>query len=206
MIPQRNHSPNRWQTFIMTQSKQETKGVVFDTLSDIVNSNKRIHRISSMLLDHFLMCVLIIPPAIILSIIFENIGLKLNDGMSFFVFFLIVFIYLNKDFFNSKSPAKRILGYRVINLKTESPATELQCFVRNLTICIAWPLEVVVGFINPERRIGDFIANTKVVESEKEKLKTIWTDLKNKKLKTNFIGILIIGGIYFYLLSLILPI
>lgn len=190
----------------MTQSKQESKGVVFDTLNDIVNSNRRIHRISSMLLDHFLMCILIIPPAIILTIISENIGLKLNDGMGFFVFFLIVFIYLNKDFFKGKSPAKRILGYQVINLKTESPATELQCFVRNLTICIAWPLEVVVGFTNPKRRIGDFIANTKVVKSEKEKIKSIWTDLKNSRLKINFIGILIIGGIYFYALSLILPI
>ena len=102
MIPQRNHSPNRWQTFKMTQSKQETKGVVFDTLSDIVNSNKRIHRISSMLLDHFLMCVLIIPPAIILTLISEIIGLKLNDEIGFFVFFLIIFIYLNKDFFKAK--------------------------------------------------------------------------------------------------------
>ena len=89
---------------------------------------------------------------------------------------------------------------------TEKPATELQCFIRNLTIAIAWPLEVVVGFINPERRIGDFIANTKVVESEKEKLKSIWTDIQNTRLKINFIGILIIGGIYFYVLSLILPI
>jgi len=188
----------------MTQ-KQETKGVAFDTLTEIVNSNNRIHRISSMLLDHFLMCILLIPPAIILSIISEYIGWELNNRMDTFVFFLIVFVYLNKGFFNGKSPAKRILGYQVVNRKTEIPATELQCFVRNLTICIAWPLEVIVGFINPERRIGDLIANTKVIESEKEKLKTMWTDLKSIKLKSNFIGILIIGGIYFYGLSLILP-
>ena len=120
-------------------------------------------------------------------------------------FFLIVFVYLNKDFFKGKSPAKRILGYRVINRKTEKPATELQCFVRNLTICVVWPLEVVIGFINPERRIGDFIANTKIVESEKEKLKSIWTDLKSTTLKINYIGILIICGIYLYGLSLIFP-
>ncbi|MCF6222791.1 MAG: hypothetical protein L3J34_03580 [Flavobacteriaceae bacterium] len=105
----------------------------------------------------------------------------------------------------AKSPAKRILGYQVIDRKTEKPASELQCFIRNLTIAVAWPLEVVVGYVNPERRIGDFIANTKVVVSEKEKLKTLWTDLKNKKLKLNLIGILIIGGIYFYGLSLIFP-
>ena len=188
----------------MTQSKQETKGVVFDTLTKIVNSNNRIHRISSMLLDHFLIGILIIPPAIILSIISEYIGCELNNRMDTFVFFLIVFIYLNKDFLNGKSPAKRILGYQVINQKTGETATELQCFVRNLTICLAWPLEVIVGFINPKRRIGDFIAYTRVVTSEKEKLKTIWTDLKSTKLKPNFIGIILIGGVYFYGLSLLL--
>lgn len=139
-----------------------------------------------------------------MTITSEKFGLKINDGMGFFVFFLLVFVYLNKDFFKGKSPAKRILGFQVINRKTEKPATELQCFVRNLTICVAWPLEVVVGFINPDRRIGDFIANTKVVESEKEKLKSIWTDLKSTTLKLNFIGILIIGGLYFYGLSFLL--
>jgi len=188
----------------MTQNKQETKGVVFDTLSGLVNSNKRIHRLSSMLLDHFLICILIIPPVIILSLIFGNIDLILYERMGPYVFILIVFFYLNKDFIKGKSLGKRILGFRVIDLKTENPATELQCFIRNLTICIAWPLEVIIGFINPERRIGDFIANTKVEESEKEKLKSIWTDLKNTRLRINFIGILIISGIYFYILSLLL--
>ena len=190
----------------MTENNQNSIEIsAVGVIKKTVDGNYRLRRIASMLLDHFLMCILIIPPAIILTIISENIGLKMNDGMGFFVFFLIVFIYLNKDFFKGKSPAKRILGYQVINRKTENPATELQCFVRNLTICVAWPLEVVIGFINPQRRIGDFIANTKVVESEKEKLKTIWTDLKSTTLKINFIGILIIGGIYFYGLSLILP-
>ena len=190
----------------MTENNQNSNEIsAVGVIKKTVDGNYRLRRIASMLLDHFLMCILIIPPAIILTIISENIGLKMNDGMGFFVFFLIVFIYLNKDFFKGKSPAKRILGYQVINRKTEKPATELQCFVRNLTICVAWPLEVIIGFINPQRRIGDFIANTKVVESEKEKLKTIWTDLKSTTLKINFIGILIIGGIYFYGLSLILP-
>jgi uncharacterized RDD family membrane protein YckC len=190
----------------MTENHQNSNELsAVGVIKKTVDGNYRFRRIASMLLDHFLMCILIIPPAIILTIISENIGLKMNDGMGFFVFFLLIFVYLNKDFFKGKSPAKRILGWQVINRKTEKPATELQCFVRNLTICVAWPLEVIIGFINPDRRIGDFIANTKVVESEKEKLKSIWTDLKSTTLKINFIGILIIGGIYFYGLSLILP-
>lgn len=76
--------------------------------------------------------------------------------------------------------------------------------MRNLTICVAWPLEVIVGLINLERQIANFLVNPKVITSEKEKFKSIWIDLKNTKLKMNSIEILIIGRIYFYGLSLLL--
>ena len=150
------------------------------------------------------MCFLIIPIAVLLVIILEELGYELINGMSFYIWIFIIFVYYHKDFFNAKSPAKRIMGYQIIDIKTEKPATELQCFIRNLTILI-WPLEVIVGFINPERRIGDYLANTKVILSEKEKLKTIWFDLKKTKLKRNYIGIIIIGIVYFYGLSYIIP-
>jgi len=95
------------------------------------------------------------------------------------------------------------MGYRVIDIKTNKPASEFQCFVRNLTI-IGWPIEVIVGLINPQRRLGDFLANTKVITSDKEKLKSMWNDLRNIKMKINFMGILILGGLFFYGLSKLL--
>ena len=189
----------------MTETNNNNDGIIVDEISKVANSNPRINRILSMLLDHFIMTFVIVPPMIILMILKANGILEIGNGTFSVIFFFMMFIYLNKDFFNAKSPAKRILGYQVINRKTKNPASELQCFVRNLTIAVAWPLEVIIGLINPERRIGDFLANTKVVVSEKEKLKTIWTDLKSKTLKLNLIGILIIGVIYFYGLSLIMP-
>jgi uncharacterized RDD family membrane protein YckC len=189
----------------MTKNSDNNDGILsIEMFNNLANRSPKFHRISAMLLDHFLMCILIIPIAILFGIISEKLGFKLNDGMSFYVWVLIIFIYYNKDFFNAKSPAKRIMGYQVVDIKTEKPATELQCFVRNFTICVAWPIEVVVGFFNPERRIGDFLANTKVILSEKEKLKIIWSDLKKTKLKTNYIGIIIIGAIYFYGLTYII--
>ena len=190
----------------MTKNTENNSGILsIEMFDNLANRSPRFHRISAMLLDHFLMCVLIIPIAIVFAIASEKLGFKLIDGMSFYVWVLIIFVYYNKDFFNAKSPAKRIMGYQVIDRKTEKPATELQCFVRNFTICVAWPIEVIVGFFNPERRIGDFLANTKVILSEKEKLKTIWTELKRTKLKMNYIGIIIIGIVYFYGLSYIIP-
>ena len=72
----------------MTDNNQNSKHILaVGFLKKTIDNNYRIRRISSMLLDHFIMCILIIPPAIILTIISENIGQKLNDGIRFFVFF-----------------------------------------------------------------------------------------------------------------------
>ncbi|WP_272149276.1 RDD family protein [Tenacibaculum aiptasiae] len=187
----------------MTQIKQETKGALVEILIKIVNSNKRVRRISSMLLDFFFFCFFIIPLIIIASTISEYYSWKLSFQTENLFFYLIIFIYFNKDFLRGKSPAKRLLGYQIINQETSRQATELQCFIRNLTITIAWPLEVIISFINIERRIGDLIANTKVIQSEKEEFESIWIDFKNTKLKPNLIGIICIGIIYFYELSLL---
>lgn len=174
-------------------------------MQDIYQANRenfRITRILSMFLDHCFMSVIIVPLGFITFGLATFLDSNLDDEMIIVLMFVPFFIYLNKDFFNARSPAKRILGYQVMDRKTNQAASELQCFIRNLTIFVAWPLEVIIGLINPQRRIGDFLANTKVVTSKKEKLGSIWTDLKNVKLKANFIGILIIGGLYFYGLSL----
>jgi len=161
------------------------------------NSNPKIQRVLSMLLDHIIMCIVIAPIVILTIGLLLHFEESLNKVFIIILIFLPYLVYFNKDFFNAKSPAKRILGYQIIDRKNNELASELQCFVRNLTI-IAWPIEVIIGLINPERRIGDFLANTKVVVSEKEKLKSIWVDLKKTTLKINYLGIIIIGGIYFY--------
>lgn len=188
----------------MTETNNNSDGVIVGELSKTAINNPRIKRILSMFLDHCIMCLLIVPLGFLIFGLGALMKDNLNNEIGMVLIFIPFFVYLNKDFFNAKSPAKRILGFQIIDRKTNNPANELQCFVRNLTICVAWPLEVIVGLINPERRIGDFLANTKVIISEKEKLKSIWSDLRNTKLKINFIGVLIISGFYFYGLSLLL--
>ncbi|WP_299001032.1 RDD family protein [uncultured Tenacibaculum sp.] len=180
--------------------KVEHKGLLYEEIGKIPHSNPRVRRILSMLLDHLIICLSIVPLVIIISEVvsqFEQGFYKLiGNGL----FFILLFIYMNKDLLRGKSPAKRIMGYQIIDIKTNKPASEFQCFVRNLTI-IGWPIEVIAGLINPQRRLGDFLANTKVITSDKEKLKSMWNDLKNIKVKINFIGILILGGLFFYGLS-----
>tara|TARA_R110002051_G_C8699977_1_gene494252 strand:- start:989 stop:1567 length:579 start_codon:yes stop_codon:yes gene_type:complete len=189
----------------MNEDNTNNSKDLIDEIFIATEKRPRIHRIFSMFLDHCIMCFIIIPLGFLIfgfAMLLEN---YLNKEIAIVLIFIPFFVYINKDFLNGKSPAKRILGFQVIDLKTNNPANELQCFIRNLTIFFAWPLEVIIGLINPKRRIGDFLANTKVITAEKEKFKSIWTDLKNTKLKINFIGILIISGIYFYGISLIIP-
>lgn len=186
-------------------SENEYKGILYKEVNKLSSINPRFHRISSMLLDHVFMTIVIVPIGILIFAIGFQFPEYLNKWFGFGLMFFPFFIYLNKDVLKGKSPAKRILGYQVIDRKTGRSANELQCFIRNLTICIIWPIEVVVGFINPERRIGDYLANTKVIKAEKEKLQTIWSDFKNTRLKPSYLVIILIGIVYFYGFSQIMP-
>ena len=182
------------------------KGIGHKEVNKLSSINPRFHRIASMLLDHIFMTLVIVPLGILIFVIGFQFKENLNKWIGLSLIFFPFFIYVNKDILNGKSAAKRILGYQVIDRKTDKPASEVQCFIRNLTICIIWPIEVIVGLVNPERRIGDFFANTKVIQAEKENLKTIWSDFKKMRLKLSYLIIVLIGIAYFYGLSQIMPI
>ena len=127
-------------------------------------------RIGSMILDHVIMsfcCGIICIPVLLISI-FHTINNTHNyqDFIfigSFIYAILIGFtMYFLKDSFDGRSFGKRITGLQVVNYKTDIVATPLRCLIRNLFIVI-WPIEFVVTLINPDRRIGDYVAGTKVV-------------------------------------------
>ncbi len=103
---------------------------------------------------------------------------------------LVFSIYFNKDAIKGRSPAKRMLGFIIIDNKTGKIANPIQSVIRNLTI-ILWPIEVIFSIFSPQRRMGDFIAGTKVIDDNK----TLETELK-----TGQIIIAIIIGILFLLL------
>lgn len=73
-------------------------------------------------------------------------------------------LFLNKDIFFGKSIGKSFVGLRVVSSKTGDPATPIQCMIRNLFVVI-WPIEALMLFFSPKRRIGDFVAGTRVEES-----------------------------------------
>jgi len=138
-------------------------------------------RLAAMLLDHFIMCFGIGFIAFILfGIGYLIIGNPINSGLPEWLVIIpilfglmIISIYFNKDAIKGKSPAKRILGLVIVDNKTGEIANPIKSVVRNITL-VLWPIEVIFSLFSPERRIGDYIAGTKVISDDK----TLKTELK----------------------------
>lgn len=137
-------------------------------------------RIVSMLIDHiamtFIAGIFFLPQLISeFSTAFEVSHEQTNSSLfnDFNYFLLIGFaLYFTKDSINGRSIAKRIFKLQVVENSTGRVASPIRCLIRNLLIII-WPIEVIVCLANPSRRLGDFIAGTRVVQynSEQEKVK-----------------------------------
>jgi uncharacterized RDD family membrane protein YckC len=122
------------------------------------------NRLVSMLLDHFLTCIILMIP--ILPLMFSQQD-KMRAGEPLspwyqFVFLALMFVYFLKDSFNGRSLAKRMTKLQVIDNRTNKVASPVKCFVRNLPIVI-WPVEVLITLFSPQRRLGDFLAGTRMV-------------------------------------------
>ena len=127
-------------------------------------------RLKAMLCDHVLLCALYIP--LFMGVTALRVGWSTDDhGWGFGL--LLVF-YLNKDFFNGRSPAKRLLHLQVLDASGR-PANELQCFLRNVTFFL-WPLEVLVLLLGQRGRLGDALAGTHV-SAVMDDTRSWWQDM-----------------------------
>jgi uncharacterized RDD family membrane protein YckC len=122
----------------------------------------------------------------------EHLGLL--DTLENVLGSLILIGLLNKDFFNGQSPIKRIGGYQVVDVKTVQPANKIKCLLRNITAPI-WPIELVMIWINSQRRLGDYIAGTKVIEVSSSDPENILNEMQGQNINGQtvvIIGIAII--------------
>ncbi|HXB10712.1 MAG TPA: RDD family protein [Bacteroidia bacterium] len=131
-------------------------------------------RLGSMILDHIFMML------IILVVLIPEIATQIttafkvshdqmsseNSSMMVYEVALFFAVYLCKDSINGRSLAKRITNIQVVDNVSGLAASPLKCFVRNIFILI-WPVEVIVAMINPEKRIGDRVAGTKLIPFDK---------------------------------------
>ena len=117
---------------------------------------------------------------LVVSVIFVPITMLVRDESQtlYDIVSLVPFgIILNKDALYGKSVGKRILGYVVIS--EENPASPLKCLIRNITFFI-YPIEAIVLLFNPSnKRIGDYLVNTRVEKCPPSRLGLARDELKN---------------------------
>ncbi|MFK7925865.1 MAG: RDD family protein, partial [Bacteroidia bacterium] len=75
---------------------------------------------------------------------------------------ILLALWMAKDVFGGQSLAKRVLKQQLVSNKTEEVADPFLTLLRNL-FSFAWPVEFVWAMVNPERRLGDFVAGTKLI-------------------------------------------
>jgi len=106
------------------------------------------------------------------------INLELIDLLSLIPFSLMMIALVNKDLFNGQSVVHRLLGYQVVDIKTNKPASKVKCMLRNVTAPI-WPIEAIFILAYPKRRLGDFIAGTTLIEVPTSDPELIISEIKN---------------------------
>lgn len=138
-----------------------------------------------MILDHF--CMTLIAMLFFIPLIVQNISGALTvshtatqpsfDGPLLFVAMFGFAIYLCKDIIHGRSIGKRVTQTQVVDNKTGFPATPLQTLIRNFTLII-WPVEVIITLVNPERRMGDRIAGTRIALYDRNARPEVKFDVK----------------------------
>jgi Predicted membrane protein/domain len=107
---------------------------------------------------------------------------------------LMITLMLCKDNINGQSFGKRIMKLQIVDEKTNKRVSNVRYIVRNF-FAIFWIVEVFVLFISKDKRIGDYVAKTKVIT--KNKAEKIRFD------KSNLISVLLCLCVIFILLFLV---
>jgi uncharacterized RDD family membrane protein YckC len=117
-------------------------------------------RIKSAVIDQISVVIAFAIFSTVEELIFTDREIEKN---AVYVAVLFFSAFLNKDIYFGKSIGKFFTGLSVVSVRTGESASSIQCCIRNLTLLV-WPLEVLVVFFSPNRRIGDILAGTKVSE------------------------------------------
>jgi len=128
-----------------------------------MNKIKVGRRIKSAFLDYVILIAISMPlAAMLLLLLFWNNEMPLLPQV-LIVSFLFSF-FLCKDLINGQSLDKKQTNLQVVN-SNESKASSLKLILRNI-FTFLWPIELLVMMVSPGRRLGDFIAGTRVINNE----------------------------------------
>ncbi|WP_410795643.1 RDD family protein [Parabacteroides sp. FAFU027] len=94
------------------------------------------------------------------------------------IFSLIFTLIICKDNMNGQSVGKYLMRIQIVDLQTDIEALNIKTMIRNIFLCL-WPIEVIFFLIKPDRRLGDYVSKTKLIEvSQSQPLKLSKSDLK----------------------------
>jgi uncharacterized RDD family membrane protein YckC len=114
-------------------------------------------------------------------------------------FYALLVPYLNKDFLQGRSPAKRLLGLQ-LHAAPGRPANELRAFLRNVTVLL-WPVEVLLLALGSQKRLGDYLACTHVERSTSTAYPRSWyQDLVAYRITSSTLYTLLASALYLLLL------
>lgn len=106
-------------------------------------------------------CIAFLVGYVLLMLINKFIG---NESFSLIVFFSVVILYtlFADGLFIGQSIGKKIKGLYVVTNDSEEPCSFFRSFIRNLTFLLG-PFDLISLMGSSRRRLGDMLANTKVV-------------------------------------------
>jgi uncharacterized RDD family membrane protein YckC len=151
--------------------------------------NRMPDRIKAFMADVFYTFILFFP-VIVITVLTSRIIQQLLSGqiselgIKFLNLLILVPLYglcvvaFNKDFYSGQSVVNRLWGYKVVDIKTGNSPGQFRCMLRNLTVPI-FPFELPFVLFNSERRLGDFIAGTKLIKVEKTDPESILNEIRN---------------------------
>jgi|ERR1035437_3546539 uncharacterized RDD family membrane protein YckC len=115
------------------------------------------NRLISALID-FIIIIAVGSLFLILLIVF-----KLENNLIFqaFVISFLTCLFLYKDIFNGQSVGKNFTNLRIVS-NDNDVIPIFRIVLRNFFIFL-WPIDIILCLINPEKRLGDYIAMSKVV-------------------------------------------
>jgi len=126
------------------------------------------HRFAAMFIDYMIVFIGLGFVAVLSLVVLDlnssilETDFSMAETITKWAIIILFAIWTAKDVFGGRSLAKRAVKLQLLKHKTEDVADPFLTLLRNL-FSFAWPVEFVWALVNPERRLGDLVAGTKLI-------------------------------------------
>lgn len=150
-------------------------------------------RLISILIDLGLLGILCIPIAFVVLLFFDNLLIQI-----FLLSCIYTFILCKDLLMGGRSIGKQKVNLS-IKMDSNKTVSYIRLILRNIFLFI-WPIDIIFIFINPEKKLGDYIFGTKVDLSDDKEIPPI----KKTISILYFSFVLLVIFVIFYLISQVL--